>query len=144
MPIFLENAVVRLFGDAGWATESSPDTTVIFVIQTVVNRTVVEAFQSGSFYSAAYQVVEKCGTEPKTVYMVSTRMIDAPAFSVSMVSVIQHMVQKSFLEKAKREGLFDKLAAAVDDKKSNEEDGILTKKVDFVWSSSPWTGISQR
>lgn len=37
IPALVKDAVVRLFDDAGLATESSPDTKVMSVIQTVVN-----------------------------------------------------------------------------------------------------------
>lgn len=48
IPGVMENSVVRLFDDAGWAMVSKPDTNVLAVIRKVVNVSVVKAFQSSA------------------------------------------------------------------------------------------------
>lgn len=55
----LEDAVVRLFGDAGGAKETRPDTKLKSVLRTVVNRAVAQAFQSLSFYLVVERAVQK-------------------------------------------------------------------------------------
>lgn len=49
--VFLEDAVIRLSGEAGRITESSPDTRVFSMIQTVIHRNVAKDFRSATFYS---------------------------------------------------------------------------------------------
>lgn len=49
IPALVEHAVIRLFGDAGSATDSSFDTKMISVIQTVVNRALAKASEVPTF-----------------------------------------------------------------------------------------------
>lgn len=60
----VEEAVVRLFGVEGQATESGPDAKKISVIKTVVSRALVKGNRSATFYSAVKESVEKNVREP--------------------------------------------------------------------------------
>lgn len=57
-------AVLRLFGDAEPATKSSPDSKVLSVIRTVVNRSVTKAFQSSASQTAVENAVKIFGRAP--------------------------------------------------------------------------------
>lgn len=142
IPALLEDAVVRLFGDAGRVTESTPDTKVISVIQTVVSRSLVNLFRSVAFYLALEGAVHKCVSEPPSFDAVATRMIDASAFVVPVAKFIKKEFKRSSLDKAKIEERFNKMAETVMEEKISEEDGILTKRMDSAQSKSPPTDIS--
>lgn len=49
MPVLVENTVLQFFGDEEHDTESRLDTKVFSVIRTVVNRDVLNAYQSSTF-----------------------------------------------------------------------------------------------
>lgn len=56
----VQEAVLRLFGEAGRATESGPDSKVMAVIRAVINWSVARAFQSFAFQSAVERAGLKC------------------------------------------------------------------------------------
>lgn len=59
----VEDAVVRFFGDANRATDSSPDTKVISLIQAAVSRYLAENFRGSAFYFTVGETVQKCASE---------------------------------------------------------------------------------
>lgn len=90
------------------------------------------------------QVVNKYVSDPQIADALTTRMIDAPMFSASVATVLKNKFEKGFLQKVKKEECFVKSATAVYEKKINEEDGILTRKVDSFRSSNSPTDISDK
>lgn len=138
----VEDAIARIFGGADRATESRPDTKVISVTQTVVNRALAEGFRNAPFCSAVQQAVHKCLAGPQSTDAVPTRMIDAPVPAVPVARFIRTEVEKVFLDSTKMEELFSKLAETVAEKKIKIEDEILTKRIDWARFSSPQTDIS--
>lgn len=126
---FTEEAVIRLFGDIGRATQSNTDTKVISVIPTAVNKTVEKGFLSAVFHTKVKQAVHKSVSEPKTVYSVRTRMIDAHALTVPAGNSVKHEVDKISFEKSKMEKQFSKLGKAVNEKEGKGEDVILRSKM---------------
>lgn len=74
----MENNVVRLFGDAERATESSPDSKVSAVIHTVPKQSVGKAFYSSSFQSEVENAVKKSLSEPHVSTDVPNKAIVSP------------------------------------------------------------------
>lgn len=70
-------AVVGLFGDIRQATESRSDIRVIKMVQTVVSRTAINAFQSSAFQTPVDQGVYKCMADAHITNDVATRTIDS-------------------------------------------------------------------
>lgn len=132
----VEDTVVRL-GDGGRATETSPDTKVIAVVQTVVNRAVPNAFRSAALYVAVEQVVLKCESAPYIVDSIATRMINALDFTVTVSMFNKQEVVKNSLEMANTDERFIELDEALDVKKIREELQILTNKMELVRSQTP-------
>lgn len=56
----VEDVVLRHFGDAGQAAESSPDANVTFVIKAMFNRDVPNGSQRAAFHWAVEDAVYKC------------------------------------------------------------------------------------
>lgn len=78
IPVLVENAVIRHFGDAGRATEPSPGTKVNFVIQTVVTRALAKGYQSATFllqpktkYTCVYQSTRALMQMPKNWWLLA-------------------------------------------------------------------------
>lgn len=105
---------MRVFGDTGQATESSDKTKVISVIQTALSRALAKNVRSATFYSVVQEAVHECLAESKSVAAVTTRVIDAPAFTVLVDKLAKHEVEKGSSHKTKMEKRFDKLVEAVD------------------------------
>lgn len=72
IPVSVEYAVLRLFCDAGCATESSSDTKVLSVIRTVVNTSVVKDFQSAASYTAVQWAVHTAECASSVVFAAKT------------------------------------------------------------------------
>lgn len=85
------------------------------------------------------QAIHRCVAKPHIVDAVAMRSIDAPAFIVPVARFIKQMVEKGSLQKVKMKERFNKLAIAVEEKKSEAKDGIPTTKMDSVRSPSPLT-----
>lgn len=99
--VLAEHAVVRLFGDLGRETESSTDTKVTVVVETVINRSVSKAFWSSAFKTRTNKAVQKWLTERHVDNNVATRTIDIQAFTVSVAKFVKNQIHKRCLEKAK-------------------------------------------
>lgn len=106
IPALVEDDVLRLFGDAGRAKESSSDAKVISVIRTVVNKALRKGFRSAAFYLAVQKAVHKCVAEHQTVEVVVTSMSDTLAFIVPVTKFIDHKLDKSSFDKARMEEWF--------------------------------------
>lgn len=87
IPGVVGNTVIRLFGDAGRPTESSPDKKLIHVIQTVVNSVLEKDFQSTAIYSVVQEAVQKCVEKSQSVEAVAVKTIYALAFTVPEASL---------------------------------------------------------
>lgn len=94
---------LRLFCDADQATETSPNTKVISVIQMAVSRSVAKSFQFVALQTTVEQDVHSSLAEAHILDAVKTRMIGASAFTVSVSRTMKHEVEKGSLEKAKLE-----------------------------------------
>lgn len=94
IPDLLKDAVVRLFNDKGRKTVSSPDSKVMAVNQTVVNRSVTKAFQSSAFHTTVKRAQHKCLAEPHLVNEVATRAINLPAFTIPLAKFVKNDVEK--------------------------------------------------
>lgn len=80
------DAVVQLLSKAGGGTESSPDTKLMSVIRTVVNRSVAKAFQSSAFQIAAKRAVQKRLAKLHVFNVLATLTVNALAFTVPVSS----------------------------------------------------------
>lgn len=89
IPSLVEDAVMRLFDEAGKATVSSLEDNVLSVIQTMVNQPVTYAFQSFAFHTAVGRVVQKCLAASHVVNDVVIRTIDVPAFTVPLAKFLK-------------------------------------------------------
>lgn len=107
---------------------------VISVIRSVLNRDQTKAFQSATFYTAVEKAVHKCISKYQSVDAVTTRMIGAPASTVSVVKFIKHDVEKNSIENANMEEHAVKLAEVIDEKRTEEENRIPTMNTDSVRS----------
>lgn len=67
-----EGTILRLFGDAGRARELEPDTKVLAAIHTIVNRSVMNIFQSNGLKRAMRRRVYKWHAEPHSEKDVAT------------------------------------------------------------------------
>lgn len=61
--------------------ESSPDTKVVSVMQTLFSRAMGKGSRSASFYSAVEEELQNCAPEPLRVDTVAAKLIDAPLYS---------------------------------------------------------------
>lgn len=80
---WVEHPVLRLFANAGRATEFSLNTKMISVIQAVVDRALVKHFPSDAFYSVLEEAVQKRVEDRTTVGGDAARLVDALSFTVS-------------------------------------------------------------
>lgn len=111
-------------------------------IQMVVNRALAKAFQSAAIYRVAEEAVHKSVTKPHSVSAVEARLIDAPAFTVTVAKFIKYEAKKCLLDRAKKKKQFNKVSEEVYEKHINVKDGIPTKKLNSVRSRSHPTDIS--
>lgn len=118
---------VCLFEDASCDTESSPDTKVISVTQTVVNRALTEGLQSHTLHSAVTKAVHGCVAETKSLEAVATIMFIVSSLILHLAIFIKHEVEKGSLDKAEMEKRFNMLTKKVDEKKIMIEEKIPTK-----------------
>lgn len=68
---------MHLLGDVGQAMGSSPDTTVISMIDIAVYKALARSFQSSSLYLDVQEVVDICVADLQSVDAVMTSMIDS-------------------------------------------------------------------
>lgn len=123
-----EEAVVRPFGDTGRSTETSPDTKVLFVVQTAPSRAVDEGLKTANFQGVMEQAVHKCVVGPHRVEAVATLVIDASDFIVPLVKFVKQNVEKSSLEKAKMEKYRNISNKAVIDQDPGQKTSSLQSK----------------
>lgn len=142
IPALAEDAAVRLFGDAGCAAESSPDTKVMSVIRTVVSRAATMAFQSSAFQTAVKRAVQKFMTKPHVVNDVATRTIDARAFTVPVVKFVKNEIAKRSLEKDEMDQYRNVSNKVVVSHKTKAEDEFPPQRMDSVRSPNRPTDIS--
>lgn len=72
-----------------------------------------------------------------------TTLVDGHSFTVLAARIVKHEVEKRSRDKAKMEERFVKLAEAVEEKKIQMINGILTKRFDPSRFASPSTDISE-
>lgn len=85
----LKDAVDRLFGDAAREGKSCPDTEMMAVILTVVDRSVTMAFERYTFQAVVERAAQNCLAERKITDNVTTRTADLPAFTVPVANVCE-------------------------------------------------------
>lgn len=122
--------------------ELSPDRRMISERQTGVKRVLYNVFRRGAFYSDFVEAVQKCLAKPQSVDVDVSRMIDVPAFTVSVARPITYEVEKGSPNKANTVERFSKLAEAVGEKNIKTEDGMPRKNMDSVRSRGQLTDIS--
>lgn len=76
------DAGIHLFGDVSRATESRPDTELIFVKQTVVSRALTKCFRNDVVYSAVQEEAQKCVLDPSNDYAIAAKLVDVPSFII--------------------------------------------------------------
>lgn len=91
---------MRLFSDAGLATESGQDTKVMAVTQTVVNRRSNKPFQSSAPRISVETAEQKSLGDPPVTNYVVTCTIDLLAFTVPAVKFVETENVTRSLEKA--------------------------------------------
>lgn len=89
------DAFIRPFGDADQAPESRPDTKVIYVIQTVVNKALTKSSWSVAFSLQVKWAVQNRVAGLQSVDAVATRMMSYPAFTVSLPKCFRNEAEKS-------------------------------------------------
>lgn len=123
-----EDAVIRLFGDAGRVRESNPGTKLVSMIQTVVSRALSKGFRNAPFYTTVDELLEECVSKPSGADAVVAKLLHAPSFTVPVAKFVGHEVEKNSINKAKMVDRFVKLAAEVEKRKVKVEDGISTRR----------------
>lgn len=76
--------LVRLFGDTGPATESSPNTVVLSFMHTAIDQSITRAYQYFAFQITVDNVMYKYVAKLHIVDAVATRMIEFLPFIVSV------------------------------------------------------------
>lgn len=71
----VENAVIRLFGDAGRVKALIQHTKVVLVFLIVVSRSLGKGFRSTVFYSAVEEAVNKYVPRPPSVEAVDAKLV---------------------------------------------------------------------
>lgn len=112
------------------------------MILTVVSRALNKRFRGTAFYSAVDEMRYTCVPEPPSFDTVSTKLVNTLSFTEPVATFVKHEIEKSSLDKGEKEKPFEKLPEAVEEKKINIENGILTKRKDSVWFPSPPESIS--
>lgn len=91
---------MRLFGDAGRATDSCPDSKVMALIRTVVNQSVTKVLQRSTILSAVQRASHKRIAEPHMKDDSATRTIPLPAFTVPVDKIVKNKIGERSVEKA--------------------------------------------
>lgn len=137
----VKDAVIRFFGDASQARETSADTKVIFMIQTVLYRTLAKSFRSADFYSTVAEAVYRSVREHLSTDAGAKQLGDASFFTVPVAKIFKHEVEKYSFDKAKIQGQFVTLSETVEEKKGNVKEGITTERTDPAQFPSSQTDI---
>lgn len=104
IPTVAEDTAVRFFCDAGPATVPSPDTKIMAVNSTVINRLVAKAFQSSAFQSAVERAVNERLADPRIANDVATCTIDFLAPTVREARFVKNKIEKCFIDKTEVDG----------------------------------------
>lgn len=103
IPALVDDALTRLFGDAGRSSDSSLDTKVIFVIPTVVSIALDNAIRSAAYYSAVEEAVQECKPASPILDAVEAKLVEAPSFMVPVGKFVKHRGKENSVDKTKME-----------------------------------------
>lgn len=142
IPVEVKETNVRLFSDAGRATESIPDTKDLAVMRTVVNRSVTMTSQSSTFQAAVEIIVQICLAEPQAAIEVEIHTIHLLALTLPAGKFVRNKAEKRFLEKTEMNPYQSVSYKTAADHKKKAEDESLLQNMDWVRSPSPSTDIS--
>lgn len=108
------------------------------VIRTAVNMAVANLFKSAVLQTAVKQAVHECVVEPDIVDAVATNTIEAPFFTVRWPTLLNKRSKGLLLRVHDRER-YVKLANAVPEKRSKQEDGFPTReRVQLISLNAQW------